>query len=651
MAGSNYGMPSLSETAKRFAKRPPNYRIIEFVTGSQGLNITSLFPAQRFMLKVFEKDELDNTIRDIEVRDQFNETVLYTLTEHQFYEYLRAEGRFSLDYDQYVATPITQIMLSMGRRASKSTVIGLWVSYKLYQILCHDHPQLYFNILPNDQMNITLTALGEDNAQKLLGKLSGILRGAPFFAPFMLEPPSSSTLKLWTSHDMQTMREKQIKSGAQAQTNSITITAQANSPGVRGENNIFVILEEFAHFNSSKGSSRDKPLDVALHESLVPSVSGFKTPDGAPFGKALIISSPNGKRGKFYEELDAAYRLGADSYTLAIQAPTWEINPSISPAFLHAAYNKNPASYDQEYGAKLLEGGVAWLRDIGQVYASVVKSHDGVTPHGRIDRVYFMGVDFALSNDGTAVAIAHYEPTFTHDADDYVEEAYAYNDPDTQFWMPGPDGGRYVLDLVDQVKAGEGIMSHRKTLLIEEVLDWIEDLMRRYPIQHGVFDQWAGVIIQQLIQTRGLTRLRMHQFTELGNDAMYKLFSSLLHEGRLKLPNNKPFLKELLSLQVENRAHGIIKIEAPAGLHDDRFDASARALYLSHAFQNKNYILAGQELHFKFGSPVHRTVSDFGVSKSETALRKMQQMHHQSQMGVRNPGNMSGRFNGRMRGR
>lgn len=648
---STPGLLSLSETAKRFAKRPPNYKIIEFVTGSQGLGITSLFPAQRFMLKVFEKEELDNKICDVEVRDQFNETVLYTLTEYQFYEYLRSEGRFSLDYDQYCASPITQIMLSMGRRASKSTVIGLWVSYKLYQILCHDHPQLFFNILPNDQMNVTLTALGEDNAQKLLGKLSGILRGAPFFQPFMLEPPTSSALKLWTAHDIATMREKQIKIGASAQTNSITINAQANSPGVRGENNIFVILEEFAHFNTAKGSSRDKPLDAALHESLVPSVAGFKTPDGQPFGKALIISSPNGKRGKFYEELDAAYRLGTDSYTLAIQAPTWEINPSVSPAFLRAAYNKNPASYDQEYGAKLLEGGVSWLRDIGAVYASVVKSHDGVTPAGRIDRVYFMGVDFALSNDGTAVAIAHYEPHFEHPESEYVEEAFAYNDPDTTLWMPGPDGGRYVVDFVDQVKAGEGLMAHRKTLLIEEVLDWIEDLMRRYPIQHGVFDQWAGVIIQQLIQQRGLSRLKMMQFTELGNDAMYKLFSSLLHEGRLKLPNNKPFLRELLSLQVENRAHGIIKIEAPAGLHDDRFDAVARAIYLAHAFQNKNYVLAGQELHFKFGSPVQRSVANFGASRTEVALRKMQEQHHGAALNLRNPKSMSGRFTGRMRGR
>lgn len=646
-----HGIPSLSETAKRFAKRPPQYRIIEFVTGSSGLNISTLFPAQRFLLRVFEKDELDTQIRDIEVRDHFNENVLYTFTESEFYQYLLAEGRISLPYDIYITTPITQILLSMGRRASKSSVIGFWVAYKLYQILSHEHPQLFFSILPNDQMNITLTALGESNAQKLLGKLSGTLKGAPFFAPHMLELPSNSSLKLWTLHDIATMREKQIRAGAQAQTNSITITAQANSPSVRGENNIFTILEEFAHFNSSKGSSRDKPLDSALHESLVPSVSGFKTPDGMPFGKALILSSPNGKRGKFFEELDAAFRLRENSFTLAIQAPTWEINTNISPAFLRAAYNKNPASFDQEYGAKLLEGGTAWLRDIGAVYRSVSKHRDGTTPHGRIDRTYFMGVDFALSNDGTAVAIAHYEPAPQHHLDDLLDEAFAYSDPDTSLWFPGPEGGRYVLDFIDQLKAGTGVMAHRKTLLIEEVLDWISQLMLRYPIQHGIFDQWAGVIIQQLIQTRGMDRLKMHQFTELVNDSVYKLFSSLLHEGRLSFPNNRSFLKEVLSLQVEVRSHGIIKVEAPSGLHDDQFDAAARALYLAHAFQNKNYVLAGQELHFKFSSPIYRTVTEFGYSQSETALRKMQVQHHQSQLSVRNPANLSGRFTGRMKAR
>lgn len=631
---------SIASFAKKYAKEAPDLGIAEFAVSPHGLALPKLFPSQRFVLKVFEKEELDDTIADIEIRDQFNDKVLFNLTEKKFYEYLRADGRFSMDYDEYCRSPMTQIMLSMGRRASKSTIIAIWVSYKLHQILKHDHPQLWFGILPNDQMNITMTALGEANAQKLLAKLAGVIKGSPFFQPFLLEPPSSSSLKLWTKHDIATMKEKQIKSGAQAQTNSITITAQANSPGVRGENNIFVILEEFAHFNQASKSSREKPLDETIYESLVPSVSGFKTPDGQPFGKALVISSPKGKQGKFAEEYLQAFELGADSYTLAIAAPTWEINPLVQSAFLKAAYNKSRSTYDQEYGAKMLEGGSAWLQDLGAFYTSVRKSYDGKATTGRVDRLYFIGIDFALSNDATAVCICHYEPKWEWSAEDFVQEAFAYAEGEPEIWMPGPDGGRYVIDVIDEARAGVGLFSHRKTLLIDDVLDWIVGLYKRWPIQHGIYDQWSGEIISQLIKTRGMRRIEMVTMTEIANDSMYKLFSSLLHEGRIKLPEDKSFLRELLALRVEHRHHGMIKVEKPAGGTDDRFDAMVRAIYLAHAFVNKNYTLAGDKINFTFGSPVERTMVDMRAAHNERHLRKLQQLNHQSHLSIRNPRGM-----------
>lgn len=55
--------------------------------------IPGIFPIQRFLLKMFIGETLDDKTADILIRDMFNEKTLETLTETQFLEYLKAEGR------------------------------------------------------------------------------------------------------------------------------------------------------------------------------------------------------------------------------------------------------------------------------------------------------------------------------------------------------------------------------------------------------------------------------------------------------------------------------------------------------------------------------------------------------------------------------
>lgn len=645
-AASMLGSNSIAQRARKFVKRAEGSfpAIGEFVTSPTGLN-QSIFPSQRFFLKVFEKEELDKIVCDIEIRDKFNEKTLYTLSEHQYYEYLRSEGRFSLEYEQYRTGEIVQIILFMGRRASKSTMIGMWIATKLGQLLMHDRPQDYFRIVGSDRMNVSLTALGEDNATKLFAKLASLIKDAPYFKPYLLEPPQTQSLKIWTRHDLNTMEEKKQKSD-DAHTNSINITAQANSPGVRGDNNIFCVLEEFCHFNQSKSAQKgEKQLDERIYESLAPSVSGFKSPDGKAYGKTLIISSPNGQSGKGYMEYESAFTNGAESYTLAMAAPTWEVNPIVGSAFLKKEFKSSPSTYNQEYGSEILSGGQAWLRDLGALYGSSLKGAEREPPVGRIDRVYFMGIDFALSNDGTAIAICHYEPRWTDHPDHFTREGMAYN-AEQENWMNTEEPrGVYVVDYVGERFAGRAPFENRQTLLIEDVLDWVELLFRLWPIAGGIYDQWSGELIRQLLDARGLGRkLTMLNMTEGANDGLAKLFSECLHDRRLKLPDDKELMRNLLRLQVEHKPRNLIKVESPPGGHDDDYDAISRALWMAHAYQTKNFVLAGSKIDVRLG-PAIEGQGNYSHVKDERTYRAAQQRTHQTQFNVRNPAVMSNRMN------
>lgn len=619
-------MSNLSALARTQVQESAELDIITFAQSKQGLNV-KLFASQRALLKILKHEELDDTVRDVEIRDKFNKKIIGTYTERGFFEYLRETGRISIPYEEYLESKfsIVQINLVMGRRASKSTIIGILAAYDLYRVLRIHNPQDYFKIVETDSMDGVFIALGEDNATKLFAKFTKLISKSPLFKPHLLEKPSGTQIRIWTKRNLEILAQKGRAGRADALSNSITIRAMANSPQVRGDNNLFVIMEEFAHYNSSSSSTRDNPLDNLIYEAAVPSVSGFKNPDGTPFGKAYIISSPNGKKGKFWSEIEASKRLGAKSGSVTIEAATWEINPSISPAFLESQYYKNISSYAQEYGAEFIDGGLAWLKDLDILYRAFSSTlYKNAIHLGQIKTQYFAGVDFALSNDGTAVTVSHFEPRLKRLMDDLVIEAHSYNEKSFLEEFCGIARDSYIVDYSEVRYAGAPPYENRKTLLISEVLDWIVEVYKRFPIQAGMYDQWSGEIIKQLVAERGLKRLELVTHTAAINSAQYKLFEQLLHMDALVLPFETSLKTELLGLQVEHRSNELINVSAPPGatFHDDRFDSLIRSLYLNFAYHTKNLEMSSSlNMEYLMKRRVDGSSSGTGLSTEDRRRR------------------------------
>lgn len=636
---------SLSSKAKQFSSQKSDLDVIEFAESKQGFGI-KLFPTQRFFLKLFDKIPLDTRTKSIEIRDKFNKRVLSTLTERDYYTYLQDNDRISLSYDDYYNSEFIQYMFSMGRRGTKSTTICIWVGHKLYKLLNIYHPQEYFEIISTDSMNVTMTALGQDNANKLFKKFYGIIKSSPFFRPFILEKPSTNHLKMWTQYDLDHITSK---TNPGAHSNSIDIFSLPNTPGVRGDNNIYVIMDEFAHFANAAKSSREKPMDKLIFEALTPSVSGFKNPDGTPFGKTLILSSPNGKKGMFYSEYNSAFKLWAESGTLALRAPTWETNPKISPIYLEKEYAKNPLTFDQEFGAEFIEGGERWIKELGKFYGCFDSRLNHLQYTGVIDRKYFLGVDFALTNDGTAAVLSHYEKNYEMHKEDFPDEVFSYNGDLVKYFEENETlvCPRIVIDYAEVRYAGMPPWENQEVMLIDDVLDWIESLYLRWPIQYGIYDQWSGEIINQMVKSRSIPRLEMVNHTAAINDSQYKLFSMCMHQGQLIMPFWDGMTKELLALQCYIKNQGVIKVEAPPGPknHDDLFSALIRSIYLCHAYIKKNKVLAtSMPMLFKNG----KLIKDTGVFKNiynHAQYKKMQKIYHKTNTGreVRNARQLRGR--------
>ena len=186
---------------------------------------------------------------------------------------------------------------------------------------------------------------------------------------------------------------------------------------------------------------------------------------------------------------------------------------------------------------------------------------------------HFIGIDLGLVGDGTAIAIGHINTE-----------------------------NEIVVDLVDQVKAGKGDYANKDRLEFDDVADWILELSKKFYLSEGLFDQWAGIPLEQALIKRGLRRFRSESMTKQKSSEMYKNFKDMMFDKRLKLydhpiPEGKEhceYIQELLPLQATYHSKFITTVEAPnaEGKHDDMSDALCRMIWLaSQQLGNQKYMV------------------------------------------------------------
>jgi len=334
--------------------------------------------------------------------------------------------------------------------------------------------------------------------------------------------------------------------------------------GLRGAGNICVIMDEIAHFTETGQSGAEE-----VYNAVVPSTSAYspkdptdrRIPVGPVEGRVISISSPLGKQGLFYKLFNIGMQGGkASSNMLCVQAPTWEVNPTVPATEFEKHYLKNPTVFFTEYGGEFTDRTRGWLEDSKDLYACVNPKRV-VQERGIPRKPYFMGIDLALVGDGTAVAIGHVE-------DDKI-----------------------VLDKIDMIKAGVGKFRDKERLDFDDVADWVLDYTKKFYITEGIFDQWAGIPFEQALAKRGLSQMKTVNMTKQLTSQMFQNFKDMMWDERLDLydkPNpdvngHEAYLEELLELQQTVHSKNLITVEAPQadGKHDDMSDALVRMIWIA----------------------------------------------------------------------
>ncbi len=131
----------------------------------------------------------------------------------------------------------------------------------------------------------------------------------------------------------------------------------SSSRTTRGLSASLLVLDEFAHLIDTAGPGGDAQLYAALLPSL--RVFGAKA-------RTLIISTPNGRSGKFFELFEAAAG-GALVSARVWQASVSEVVPNVDQSWLDARRAElGEALWAQEFGAEFTEAGGSFF-DLSQV--------------------------------------------------------------------------------------------------------------------------------------------------------------------------------------------------------------------------------------------------------------------------------------------
>ena len=335
--------------------------------------------------------------------------------------------------------------------------------------------------------------------------------------------------------------------------------------GLRGAGNICVIMDEIAHFTETGQSGAEE-----VYNAVVPSTSAYspkdptdrRIPVGPVEGRVISISSPLGKQGLFYKLFQIGMQGGkASSNMLCVQAPTWEVNPTVPATEFEKHYLKNPTVFFTEYGGEFTDRTRGWIEDSKDLLKCVNPKRTAVE-RGQAKKPHFIGIDLALVGDGTAIAIGH------------VEE------------------DKIILDKIDMIKAGEGKFANKERLDFDDVADWVLDYSKKFYITEGIFDQWAGIPFEQALQKRGLSQMKTVNMTKQITSQMFQNFKDMMWDERLELydkPNaentnqHEAYLNELMELQSTVHSKNLITVEAPQvdGKHDDMSDALVRMIWIA----------------------------------------------------------------------
>jgi hypothetical protein len=394
--------------------------------------------------------------------------------------------------------PVREAWLVVGRRGGKSRIAAL---VAVYVAAFRDYRTV---LAPGEKATVAVIAADRQQARVCFRYITGLFDAVPMLQRLVVRR-TANALEL---------------------SNHVAIEVHTCSyRTTRGYSFAAVIADEVAFWRSEESANPDVEILAGIRPGLAT----------IPGALLLCISTPYARRGALWDTYRRHYGHDGDP-VLVWRAATRDMNPTVDPAVIAAAYEQDDAAAAAEYGAEFRRDIEAFL-DREAVGAVVVP--------GQRERAAVPGTTYVAfvdpsggSGDSMTLAIAH-----------RVED-------------------HAVLDAVREV---------RPPFSPDAVVEEFAQLLRQYRIGGVVGDRYAGEWPRERFRAHGISYIP----AKSTKAELYATLLAAINSRRVELLDLPRLVTQLCGLERRTAWGGRETIDHSPGGHDDVANAVAGALTLA----------------------------------------------------------------------
>lgn len=385
----------------------------------------------------------------------------------------------------------------VGRRGGKSIISAL---VGTYLAVFRDYSDV---LAPGETGVVMVLAADRNQARVIFGYI------AEFFTLPLLAPMVRATLA----------QSIELKSHIRIEIHTSSFRA------VRGYTVVAAICDELAYWSSEDSANPDTETLNAIRPAMAT----------IPNALLLCISSPYAKRGELWRAFRENY--GKPSDVLVWKASSREMNSTLSPAVVAAAYLRDAASARAEYGGEFRDDVESFI-SVEVVESRIVPGTFELAPVSGLSYVGFVDPSGGSGSDSMTLAIAHERD------------------------------GSGVLDLLREIQA---------PFSPENACSEFSDALRRYGLSEVQGDRYGGDWPREQFAKRGIN----YRPSEKTRSELYLALLPALMSGQVELLDNQRLVNQLVGLERRTARGGKDSVDHGSGAHDDVANAAAGALVLA----------------------------------------------------------------------